>query len=184
MFDKDEVVITAIKWDGEDAVEFEFNGNMMWCGAKAKDFWQIQDWKKVLKVGTTMYLWCIQSSRVIGMQCVTESGEVVDVWCCANDFDYEKDRKKRENKYNRFIEREGKKIAKWIDQGKSYDQINDLIDKGHTGNTFGCAMAIGINTAKNWHNAVKVKNAHNAQYGVPKSETGVVNPAIMTIEVK
>ena len=83
--------------------------------------------------------------------------------------------------YVNFIKEEGKKMAKLIDEGKSLQEINKLISDEHTGNTFGCAINMGINTAKNKENAEKIRIAHNKEYGVSEDKKGVVNPAILTI---
>jgi hypothetical protein len=90
-----------------------------------------------------------------------------------------------DKQYTDFIMNEGKKIAKMIDEGKSYQEINDGLSKEHSGNTFGCAMAYGIGHAKDKKKSEEIRKIHNKKYGISGPDIkGVVNPAIMTLKVK
>lgn len=88
------------------------------------------------------------------------------------------------NGYANFIKQEGEKIAKLIDAGKNLKEIHKLISDDHTGFTYGMALNIGINSSKNKKNSMKVRVEHNKQYDVKNPKKGVVNPAILTLEVK
>lgn len=60
--------------------------------------------------------------------------------------------------YCNFIEKEGRLIAKLIDQGKSFREIRQKLSKEHSGNTYAWAFELGISHA--WSdNAIKVKKA-------------------------
>jgi len=58
---------------------------LYWYGSKIQDYWIDNNWRKLLKKGMEVRLWTIQSSRVIGMQCLLK-GQWVDAWCVGNDF--------------------------------------------------------------------------------------------------
>jgi hypothetical protein len=133
--------------------------------------------------GTWLKLWTVCYSGIIGFQVLNKDGKWKDVWCALNNFSTKKEREKSERGYSDFIEREGKKIAKWIDAGKNLKQIDKLISAGHSGNTYACALSYGIFHAKNKHNADKVTIEHNLQYG-KISKDGVINPAVLTVETK
>jgi hypothetical protein len=86
--------------------------------------------------------------------------------------------------YGDFIQAEGEKIAGLIDQGHTLEEIDELIDRGHSGNTYGWALHLGIKNATNRESAEAVRVAHNAKYGVSADKSGTVNPALLTIGVR
>lgn len=183
MFTSQVTTVKKVKWNGEDRVEFEFDDGCFWQGAKRKDFWHPdRKWEKIIKPGCEIQLWSVQGSTVVGFE-VWHDDKFESVWCLANDFQTKKERMKGDNEYNNFIKSEGGKIAELIDQGKSLKQIDKLIDDGHSGNTYACALTIGIGKAKNRKNADKIRKEHNKKWGVTKSK-GVVNPAVVTINTK
>jgi len=171
--------LELIKWDGESNVEMLVDG-WTFCGAKRKDFFSPDEkWEEILIPGIMLRVWTIQFSRVMGFE-YDDSGEWVSIWCCGNDFKTKFERVRSAKAYNDFAESEAKKITNWIDEGKNLAEINSLIDKGHTGFTFGWALNYGITHSKNKENAEKVRLEHNGEYGV--TGNGVVNPAILTIK--
>lgn len=181
MFNSRIETITEIKWDGEKQVEIH-QGNCIWAGAKRKDFWNPEDdWESKIKVGTRIRLWTIQWSRVIGFEAEIE-GEWVSVWCVANDFQTKAEQEAASKAYTDFIIKEGKKIAIAIDYGRTLKQIDNKLDSGHSGNTYACALAYGIEHAKNKQNARTVRDEHNLKHGV-KGKSGVVDPAILTVNL-
>ena len=183
MFTPEIRTIKRVKWDGEGNVDFEFEEGFCWCGAKRKDFWgPDDDWKSKIKRGSKIRLWTVQWSTVLGFE-VLVNDRWQSVWCHANDFQTKAERKKSDEGYVNFIEKEGNRIAKWIDQGKNLQEIDKLISDEHTGNTHACALNIGIRKAKNRENAEKVRKEHNKEWGV-EDKKGLVNPAFMTIESK
>lgn len=182
MFEPREVVVKEINWNGEGTVEFSFVSGECWQGAERKDFWcSDNNWESIIKPGCKIRLWTVQYCRVIGFELLIGINKWESVWCSANDFDTKAVSKKKDSAYINFIKKEGKKIASFINKGKSLKEIDKLISKEHSGNTYGCALAIGIDTATNIENAKKVRKEHNACYGVKKGN-GVVNPAVLTIK--
>lgn len=180
MFRPEIVVLNDVVWNGESNVEFHYNGCTVWAGAKRKDFWfPEEDWENKIKKGSALRLWA-KRNAVIGFQ-LEENGQWVDVWCALNDFETKAEREASDKAYANFIEREGKLVADLIDNGMNYEEIDKSISDGHTGNTFGWAMSIGIHDAKDQENAKRVRVAHNKKYGVSEDKEGVVNPAILTV---
>jgi len=106
----------------------------------------------------------------------------VTIWRAGNEsfrsFDEEE---KQMDAYCKFIEDEARKIADFIDEGRALEEIDALIDKGHSGNTYGMALHFGIQQAENKENADAVRMAHNAKHGVTSGD-GTVNPAILKIQ--
>jgi hypothetical protein len=186
MFEPRVETVKSVEWNGESNVKFEFEGGCFWEGAKRKDFWDPErNWESIIKPGAKLRTWNVQWSRVIGFEIFdTDKEKWVSVWCCANEFQTKAERKKSDKAYSDFIEKDGKLIAKLIDMGLPLAKIDKKISKGHTGNTYGCALAIGIRDAKNRKAAEAIREQHNDKYGVPKNKRGVVNPALVTIEVK
>jgi hypothetical protein len=183
MFESREVVVEKVEWNGEGTVHFKFRDGSMWSGAKRKDFWHPSDnWEKKIKPGSCLRLWLVQSSTVVGFQ-LEEKKKWINVWCATNNFETKKQREKSERAYNNFIIEDGKKISKFIDEGKSYKEIKKKVKSGHSGNTFAQSLITGIENAENKKNAEKVKEEHNKEWGVENTE-GVVNPAIVTIFIK
>lgn len=181
MFEPREETISEILWDGESNVEMNFEGSGIWGGAKRKDFWNPEEkWEERIKKGSVLRLWTIGYSSIAGFQ-LFEDGKWVDVWCALNSFRSKEERDVAESAYADFIQKEGENIAEYIDAGKTLTEIDTLIDVGHSGNTYGWALNIGINTATNKDNAEKIRQAHNEKYNVPAGSEGVVNPAIVTI---
>jgi hypothetical protein len=185
MFEPREVEIDTVEWPKKDIdrVTFNFKNGSTWSGAKRKDFWKIEDWEKIIKTGSRIKLWTHCYSSIAGFQVLKDDGKWRDVWCALNNFQTKKESEKSDKAYADFIEKEGKRIAKWIDAGKNLKQIDELIARGHSGNTYACALSYGIFNAKNKHNADKVTIEHNLKYG-KISKDGVINPAILTIETK
>ena len=181
MFSSKLVTVEAIKWHGEDDVDITCELGTF-SGAKRKDFFcPDENWEKRIKVGSQLKLWTIQYSRIIGIEWRDpKSGLLEHVWVVGNDFETKAQREASNKSYNDFIKAEGRKIAGWIDHGETLDDIQKLIDPGHSGNTYGYALSIGISSAKNKKNAEKIRKEHNAEYGA-KHSSGVINPAILTI---
>ena len=174
--------ISGIKWDGESYVEFRLGDGGVWCGAKRKDFWNADEfWQAKLLPGVRLKLWTIQYLIILGFQAEI-AGKWVEVWCKANDFQTKAKREASSKAYSDFIDSEGKKIAQAIDDGKTLTEIDELIDDGHTGNTYGMALHYGICNATNKENADAVRKEHNAKHGVGPESKGTVNPAILTIK--
>ena len=183
MFTPEIQTIKDVTWNGEGSVDFNFEGGTCWAGAKRKDFWNPDEkWEKIIKKGSKIRLWTVQWSTVLGFEVETKEKGWVSVWCHANNFQTKKERKKSDDGYVNFIEKEGNRIARWIDQGKNLQEIDKLISDDHTGNTHACALNIGIRKAKNKENAEKVRKEHNKEWGV-EDKKGLVNPAVMTINV-
>ena len=171
-----------MQWNGEGQVDFEFD-RCSWSGAKRKDFWHPEkDWEKIIVPGAFIRTWTVQGSTVIGFEVFTDD-TFEHVWCIANDFQTKDERMAGDKAYNDFITNEGNKIALLIDNGRSLKKIDSLIDDGHSGNTYACALALGIAKAKNRKNAEKIRKAHNKIWGVKESK-GVVNPAVLTLTAK
>jgi hypothetical protein len=185
MFEPREEQLDKIEWPkkDKDRVTFYFKRGSIWSGANRKDFWKTQDWETIIKPGTWLKLWTKCYSSVIGFQVLKSDAKWEDVWCALNNFQTKAESDKSDKAYADFIEKEGKKISKWIDAGKNLKQIDKLIANGHSGNTYACALSYGIFHAKNKHNADKVTIEHNLKYG-KVSKDGVVNPAILTMETK
>jgi len=189
MFDSKEEIIEEVKWNGEDYVTFSFKGGMGWAGAKRKDFWNPDsNWEEKIAKGSVLRLWTVRYSIVVvGFELRMGDGKWESVWCATNNFGTKAERKKSENAYVNFIKDEGKKIAKLIDEGKTLEEIDKLIDQGHTGNTYACALGIGISEAKDKEKAEVVRKEHNKKWGVEDNpykpeHKGVVNPAVLTIK--
>ena len=186
MFQAQEEIVKNIEWNGEERVTIECKYST-WCGAKRKDFWDPEsNWEKRIVVGSEIRMWTVQGSIVLGFE-LREKNDWVSVWCKANNFQYKAEREKADQGYVDFIKEEGKKIGKLIDKGKTLKEIDKLISKGHTGNTYAYALDLGISSAKNKKNAEKIRETHNKKYGVnkkdPKGKKGIVNPAVFTLEV-
>lgn len=79
---------------------------------------------------------------------------------------------------------EGEKIAQMIDDGKALEEIDAEISSEHSGNTYGCALSLGIKNAANRGNAENIRQEHNLEYGVKEDKQGVVNPAVLTVQRK
>jgi hypothetical protein len=182
MFEPREVEIEKVEWPkkDKDVVTFYFKPSSVWAGAKRKDFWRLENWEDIIKPGVHLILWTVGYSGIIGFQMRKADGKWRDVWCALNDFNTKAEEERGDKAYTNFIIKEGKRIANWIDAGKTLEQIDDLIDKGHSGNTYACALSYGIQNAKNKHNAELIKVKHNMKYGHVGNK-GVVNPAVITI---
>lgn len=182
MFEPRVETIEKVTWDGDGHVLFQTSGGV-WCGSKRKDFWYPDDnWEKLLKTGVQIRIWTVSWSIILGFEALL-NGKWRSVWCMANNFSSKADRKKSDLAYTNLIKKEGSKIAKLIDKGKSLEEINGLISKDHSGNTHACALSIGIQKARNRENADKVRKQHNKEWGVSDSG-GLVNPAVLTLVTK
>ncbi len=180
MFDSRIEVIEKVTWDGEQNVEIRSGGGV-WAGSKRKDFWNPDDdWESKIIPGVRIRLWTISWSIVIGFE-IELNGDWIGVWCKANDFELKAERDASSKAYADFILAEGKRIAEMIDEGKSLEQIDNLIDDGHSGNTFAWALNYGVGHAKDKEKGEVIRKAHNAKYTV--TGEGLVNPAVLTIEV-
>jgi len=186
MFTPQTVEVTEVVWNGEGAVEFNFNDGSMWEGAKRKDFWHPDDnWESRIVKGSMIRLWTVQLSNVVGFEYqAKETGEWMSVWCVINDFGTKKERDDMEDDYVHFIEEEGHKIGELIDAGKTLEEIDTLVSGEHSGNTYACALGLGVSLAKNKENADKIRKGHNKKWGVPGTKEGLVNPAVLTINVE
>jgi len=164
---------------------FELHSSKGWMFfIKAKDLYRNHEYDKMLKEGKIKYL-CFHGAS--GQGILKIDAWVIDDWECIwranNNFRSYKQSKKDEDGYAAFIESEAKNISQMIDKGYNLKYINEHLSDGHTGNTFGCAMGLGISLAKDKHYSKKVRDAHNKEYGVAEGAKGVVNPAILTINV-
>jgi len=195
MFTPRTAPIESIKWDGEGHVEIVHDG-WTWAGSQRKDFFcPEEDWESRLVPGAMLRFWTIAFSRVIGIEwwdgnpedaakTWPRSGSWRSVWVHGNDFAPKAKREASAKAYGDFIQAEGEKIAGFIDQGHTLEEIDELIDRGHSGNTYGWALHLGIKNATNRENAERVRVAHNVKYGAPADATGTVNPAVLTIRVE
>ena len=185
MFQAQEEIIRNIRWDGEERVTIECKYST-WGGPKRKDFWNFDgNWEKRIVVGSKIRMWTVQGSVVVGFE-LWEKSHWTSVWCVANNFQYKAEREKAGRGYVDFIEKEGKKIGKLIDKGKSLKEIDKLISDGHTGNTYAYALSLGISHAKNKKNAEKIRIIHNKKYSINKDQKpqkGIVNPAMFELKV-
>lgn len=186
MFKPDEATVGSVEWNGEGHVKIE-TSSFVFSGAKRKDFYcPDEPWEERLKAGARVRFWCIQGSRVAGIELFdTTENEYVAMWFVGNDFQTKAERDAGAAAYGKFIEDEGQKIAGWIDEGKTLAEIDELVADGHTGNTYGCALALGIHDAKDREKANAIRTEHNGKYGVSgdKDKGGVVNPAILSVAV-
>jgi len=180
MFESRIETITEVQWKGEDEALIKC-GCSCWAGSKRKDFWGSDEpWESLIVPGIRIRYWTVSYSIILGFE-VELDGKWVSVWCKANDFQTKAKREASSKAYGDFIEAEGKKIAQAIDDGKNLAEIDKIIDDGHTGNTYGCALHFGICNATNKANADVVRKEHNAKHGVGPEKKGTVNPAILTI---
>lgn len=185
MFEPQIIEIEKITWNGEDSVKILASDGCTFSGMKRKDFFNSEfDYENYLKPGSKLRYWAIQWSRVIGVEYLNNNGQWESLWVTGNDFPTREQIKKDEDEYINFIKTEGARIATWIDEGKSYEEIEESMDDEHSGNTAGWAINIGINTATNKENANKVRLAHNAFWGIKEDKGGIVNPAVLTIQEK
>ena len=186
MFDPRIEVVERVVFPKDDskAVEFTFKGGSCWQGSKLKDFCGKKDkeWDKIIKIGSQIRLWTVSWSIVLGFEVYNNGWE--SVWCKANNFQTKKESYKASKAYSDFIIKEGDKIAGLIDEGLTLKQIDKAIDQGHSGNTHAWALKIGISKATNKENADKVRIEFNKEWGVSEDKPGIVNPAIMTMNVK
>lgn len=156
----------------------------VWCGMLVKDLYRDTEWHKILLKLKPLYLaWHGGGNNILVVE-VWYKNNWHTIWSANNDFDSFAEERKSTDAYNNFAINEGKKVAKLIDQGKSFSQISKAMSKEHSGNTYGWAMGYGISKAKNRENAERVRIAHNKDCGVvdPKGK-GVANPAVLTLEV-
>lgn len=71
-------------------------------------------------------------------------------------------------------------IAKGKTVAECYDYTqNGLGFLGITGFQFGCAVSV---LSQTWKHGEELRKVHNKKYGVPESENGTVNPAILTLK--
>ena len=185
MFESRIEKIDSIKWDGENHVEINSDGGVF-CGAKRKDFWNPDNnWEDIIVPGVNIRLWTVQYSRVIGFEVLKKSKKLLaewePVWCCTNNFQTKSERERADKAYVDFIQQESEIISGLIDAGMSLKEIDSMISRDHSGNTYACALGLGIKNAKNKIKAEEVRKEHNAKYGKKDGE-GLVNPAIMTIK--
>ena len=152
------------------------------AGMLVKDLFRTKEWHKIIPKIKTLYM------AVHGGTCplqidVWYQNRWNTIWDRSNNFESFAEEKKSNDSYMNFIKKEGDKVAKLIDKGKTLKQIDKLMSDEHSGNTYGCSLNIGINKAKNKENSMKIRLEHNKKYG-SDSKKGVVNPAILTIRAK
>lgn len=183
MFTPYEYTVEKVQWNGEGHVEIRTTDRGEFSGMNRKDFFNAEeDWESRIVPSAKLRYWTIQFSRVIGVEW-WDGNEWQAIWVKGNDFGTKAEREKAGKAYANFIVNEGKTIAVMIDQGKTLEEINAAISKDHTGNTYGMALYIAIDEAKDRKAAEAIRQAHNARYGVPSNKSGVVNPAVMTLNV-
>jgi hypothetical protein len=93
MFSHQDFIINKISFSRKGEVKLELTDDsvypLYWYGSKIQDYWIDNNWRKLLKKGMEVRLWTIQSSRVMGMQCLLK-GQWVDAWCVGNRFGNER----------------------------------------------------------------------------------------------
>jgi hypothetical protein len=159
MFEHRESLLEEITWDGEAIVTIKSDG-WTFSGAKRKDFYcPDEDWERRLAPGCRLRFWTIQFSCVAGFEWWSPSKlGWKAVWYVGNDFQPKAERETASKAYAQFIEDESEVIARLIDEGKSLAEIDAGISDGHSGNTFGWALHLGIQKAKNRENAERVRS--------------------------
>jgi len=152
----------------------------VWSGMLVKDLYRGEKWHKIILKKKPLYLALYGGWNTTIQVRIWHKNKWHRIWDANNHFDSFKEEKERSDAYAKFIQDEGKKIADMIDNGKTLKQIDKLISNEHTGNTYGWAINIGINTAKDKKKAQVIRLAHNKKYG-SDSKTGVANPAVLSI---
>lgn len=161
----------------------QMNG-FVFDGVLVKDLFRTEEWHNILPKLKPLYIAFHGCNRPLQID-VWYNEKWMTIWQHGNDFESFAEEKKSDKAYENFINKEGKKVAKLIDEGKTFSQIRKAMSNEHSGNTYGCAMLYGISKAKNRVNAEKVRIAHNKDCGCKDSKVkGVVNPAILTMSVK
>lgn len=197
MFEPRKEKIEAVKWDGDDRVEFRFVGGGVWSGAKRKDFWGAYDfdWETVLVPGVVLRIWTVSYSIIVGFEAFvqindetgndakTRAQQWVPIWCAANNFQTKAEREAAANAYTKFIEDEGQLIAGAIDAGKTPEEILKGVSDQHSGNTLSWAVRIGVTNAMDRDAAEAFRRHWNLSHGVTRDQDkgGVVNAAVLHI---
>lgn len=156
----------------------------LWHGMLLKDLYRAKDWYKILPTLKPLYLAMHGGWNTILSVDVWYEKEWHRVWDAHNDFDSFAQAKKDEDRYNNSIINEGKKIAKLIDQGKSFKFISSKLKKSHSINTYAWSFAYGFSKAKNKKNKDLVRNEYNLKNGGTGKEKGAIHPGILTIGAK
>lgn len=164
-------------------IEIHQKDGFTFSGMLVKDLYRTREWHKIIPKIKPLYM-AIHNGSIPLQIDVWYENNWHTIWDRSNDFESFAEEKKSDDAYANFVKKEGKKIAKLIDKGKTLKQIDKLISDEHSGNTYGWALNIGINTAKNKENAEKVRITHNKEYGVSEDKKGIVNPAVLTIGEK
>lgn len=190
MFDNHIARITKIEFDKADIngpVKFDTTtGSFV---VQRKDFWAAfdHDWEKELTPGTNLRIWTVQGSRMAGIEVLRPiENQWYGLWFAGNNFDTKEESERKMKTYVDFIQKEGDKIAKLIDDGATFEMIHEALDDGHTGNTVGMAFGHALNTAADKGKADIIRQRFNDYFGVSESDAkgGIVNPAVVTIKEK
>ena len=81
-----------------------------------------------------------------------------------------------------LVEQEIENIAKMIDDGKTFEEIENIIKThDHSGNSWGVSYRFGFKLAKNKENMENVKRDFNIRLGGTGKEKGVIDPAVRII---
>jgi len=161
-------------------IEIQQKDGFTFCGMLVKDLFRTAEWHKIIPKIKLLYM-TIHGHNVPLQIDVWYKNMWHVIWSRANNFESFREEKKSTDGYINFIKKQGDKISKLIDKGKTLKQIDSLISKEHTGNTYGYSLNIGINKAKNKKNSMKIRLEHNKRYG-SDSKSGVINPAVLTIK--
>ena len=86
----------------------------------------------------------------------------------------------------RYAEKWANLMEKEIESGKKLIDIadktsNEADTEGITGFMYGCAVGC---LSSCWEYGEELRKWHNKQYGVDENQSGVVNPAILTIKIQ
>ena len=153
----------------------------VWCGILVKDLFRGKEWYKILPTLKPLYLalhggW----NNTLEVE-VWYQKKWHTIWCASNDFNTFTEDKKSSDEYTNFIIKEGKKIMKFLDEGKSFKYIKEKLNTGHSGNTYGCAWSYGFSKTKNKNHRDIVRKEYNISEGGTGEEKGTINPAILVI---
>lgn len=154
----------------------------IWCGMLVKDLYRNKEWYKIIPKLKPLYFAMHGGWNNTLQVEVWYKSKWNKIWSATNHFDSFAEDKKSSESYNNFIIDEGKKIAKFINENKSFKFIKSRLKKGHSGNTYGCSFHYGFSKSKNKEHMEKVKKEYNIDCGGTGKEKGAINPALLTIK--
>jgi hypothetical protein len=150
---------------------------------EVKDLFRNEKWHEILPTLHPLHL-AFHGCHMPLQIDVFYKGDWHTIWRSGNDYESFAEEKKRKDGYVKFIEDEGKKIAKLIDKGKTFGQIEKALSDQHSGNTHSWAYNYGIVHAKDKEKAQKIKQDYNISCGGTGDEKGTINSAILTLRAK